>query len=270
MKTVHFSALLTALALTNMSCEKVIDLELDTAEASIVIEGKLEASATEFQLAISQTSAYFSPALPVPVDGAEVNLRDNQGNAWPMTELSNGTYLAELTPEIGQTYSLEVFVLDETYRASSSLLPAVELIAVDYEYQPGNGILGEGYVVSLLFEDDGSTKNYYQIKHSINGEDQNNADDLLLYDDNLFNGNEVSLPITGKSFNPGDTLEIHLIHMDEPSFEYLRTLSDIVGSPGGPNGAVAAPSNPLSNWTNSALGFFSCQSASTQVIVLPE
>ena len=63
MKSVHFSALLTALALTNMSCEKVIDLELDTAEASTVIEGKLEASATEFQLAISQTSAYFSPRL---------------------------------------------------------------------------------------------------------------------------------------------------------------------------------------------------------------
>lgn len=270
MKTFRTSLLLLALALTATSCEKVIDLDLETAETQTVIEAVLDADQTTFQVTISETSDYFNPEIPAAVSGAQVTLTDDQGGSWTLTEAAAGLYATEVTPETGRTYTLEVSTESGSYQASSTLLPAVELLAIDTEFEEANAFFDEGYNAYLRFEDDGTAANFYRIKHSINQVAQNGGDDLQVVDDNLFDGNLARLPIFQQIFNPGDVLEVTLVHFDEPSFDYWSTLADIVSAAGGPNGAVAAPANPDSNWSGGALGYFSCQASSTLEIVLPE
>ena len=91
---------------------------------------------------------------------------------------------------------------------------------------------------------------------------------MQVLNDNRNDGNQVRTSLMMKTFQSGDLVEIELIHFDEASYNYFSTLGDIIGSSRGPNSGSAAPGNPISNWTNGALGYFSAYSADVAEIVI--
>ena len=72
-------AVATFLVLALTSCEKVINIDLNTASPNIVIEGIIDNGPGPYRVKLSKTGSYFNqPVLP-PVSGAQVIISDNTG-----------------------------------------------------------------------------------------------------------------------------------------------------------------------------------------------
>lgn len=269
MSTKYTTLLLLAGALMLSACEKVIQVDLESSEPQTVIEAVLVEGEPEFEITLSKSSDYFNPEAPVPITGATAQLLDDQGNSWALQDQGNGTYTATVVAEAGRTYTLEVEAAGETHVAQSEMRAVVPLVDVEFVFGEDNGFLDAGYSVFLRFQDSANAENFYRIRHGVNGVPEDSGEDLIVFDDNFFDGNFARVPLQGRRFESGDQLDLELVHFDEGSFDYWNTVSAIVSTEGGGGGEVAAPGNPITNWSNGALGVFSCEAKDNTQVTIP-
>lgn len=251
------------------SCEEVIEIDLNSSNPQVVIEAQLQEGQHPFAVQISETTDYFDSAPTVFIDNATVLLSDNEGESINIPLSDNGRYEAVVEAIAGKTYTLEVNIDGERYLASSFLPEQVEILGLETQFQEANAFLDEGYLLFTRFEDDPDRTNYYRFLHAVNDTLQNEGNDLQVLDDGLFNGGLARVPLFQKIFNSGEVVNVMLYHIDEASYDYYSSLSDIVGEDGGPNSGSAAPGNPTTNWSNNALGFFSAYSVDTLSVEIP-
>ncbi|MEZ4685949.1 MAG: DUF4249 domain-containing protein [Bacteroidia bacterium] len=260
--------LFTGLGATLYSCEEVIDIDLNSEDPKLVIEGSLKADEERFEVKISETTDFFDAETKRRIEGAAVVLYDDTGNEWMLSGEGDGLYATDIEPREKTSYRLSVTIDGTEYLAESYLPEAVAILGLETEYQTGGGPIEAGYQMFVRFQDDASVENYYRLKISVDGVFQNSGDDLRVTDDRLFNGGRARVPVFQAVFQEGETVEVELVHFDNASFEYFNSLMDIVANQEGPNGSTAAPGNPISNWSNGALGYFSASSSGRQTIVV--
>lgn len=270
MKTIIKTAIYSTLVLFLTACEKVIEVDLEEAQSQIVIEGNLEAENNSISVKISSTAPYFESGSTNKIENATVTLENDANESITLAHTQNGEYSANLSPVYGAEYTLKVIHNGETYEANSVLPNQVEIDSAFSMYQEAFGPSEAGYQVFLRYTDPANENNYYRLRHSLNNELQNTSADLQVLNDNFNDGNQVQTQLFLKTFDPGDEVNIELIHFDEASYDYFSSLSDIIGSNNGPNSGSAAPGNPISNWTNNALGYFSCSTSSFFSLVVEE
>ncbi|ANQ51704.1 DUF4249 domain-containing protein [Flammeovirga sp. MY04] len=270
MKTIKIVFTLIVLAFIVTACEKVIDVDLNDAEPRIVIEAVIWEGEHDMVVKVSKTAPYFDNSPSEKISNASIKLKyDDTAQDVPNT--GEGEYHFALNAKAGTTYNLEVMVEGETYTASTSMLDKIAIDSAYSVYEEGFGPIEAGYKVYLKYQDPANVPNYYRLMYDLNGQFQNEAGDLRVYNDIRNDGLEVELGLLTKSFEVGDTLDLTFIHFDEPSYDYFSTLGDIIGGGGpGPSGGSAAPGNPLSNWSNNALGYFSAYNYDTARVVVIE
>lgn len=266
MKTHRFIFILASSFL--LGCEKVIDVSLDNDKPRLVIEANLIEGEHLFMVTISQTADYFDDSAPTYISTADVYLRDQGGNEILIPFVEDGRYEAMVTAEVGINYILTVELDGVVYEAQSFLPEKVPLVELIPEEERATPAFDEGYSLFIRFDDPIAEENYYRFIFSIDGERQLNGEDMQVLDDNLFDGGEARIRLFAQVFDPGDTVEVELVHFDQSSYEYFNSLSDIIGDGQGPNAGNAAPGNPVSNWSGDILGYFSAYSADTLSIVI--
>lgn len=264
--------LLSLLFISLFSCEKVIDVDLNDTQPTLVIEGVLAAGQHNFTVNISETTSYFDNETPTFRNDAIVTLLDNNGQEFTIPLFENGAYQREITAEPGLTYTLQVTVDEITYIATATVPSIVPILELEIEYQEKTGFFDEGYRVFTRFSDDPVRRNFYRQIYAIDSIFQRGGEHLQVSDDELFDGSErARLNVFNEIFEKGTTITIILQHIDANSFEYLNSLADIVNTEGGgPNSASAAPGNPNTNWDSNILGYFGAIGSDTLSIDLPE
>jgi hypothetical protein len=106
-------------------------------------------------------------------------------------------------------------------------------------------------------------KNFYRIKGYLN--DSIGAENYRLYDDQYTNGSKTDLQVRRASV--GDTIRVELISLDKGTYEYFRTLSDLLHT----NPIFGStPANPTSNLSNGALGYFGAYAISSKMIIVTD
>jgi hypothetical protein len=106
-------------------------------------------------------------------------------------------------------------------------------------------------------------KNFYRLKVFKN--DSINTQNYRLYDDQYTNGEESELRVAYATV--GDTFRVELLSLDQSTYEYYRTLSDLLFT----NPIFGStPANPNSNLSNGALGFFGACAVSTRTIIISQ
>jgi hypothetical protein len=256
-------SLLTLLLL--FGCEKVIDVDLNEANPVVVIEGNLCLSKGAVDVKISKTGSYFGNEPLQNVTDANVFLEHHTGKRIAINETGPGEYNKKgILVQAGNEYKLFAEVEDVTYSAASTLNPPVEIDSLSYDYYDDVSFFETGYRAVLFFSDPPGKENYYRIKVYKNGSLQNKVNDLILFDDQGIEGRFVEVRLRGQVFNLGDTARIELISIDENVFDYFSILREMARTnPGSP-----APANPVSNFSNDALGYFSAWSHDSQTIVI--
>jgi len=112
--------------------------------------------------------------------------------------------------------------------------------------------------IHCIFKDP-KEKNYYRIRVCRNN--KINARNYTLYDDQYTNGKEIDLQVS--RVQVGDVVRVDLISLDKSTYEYYRTLRDVLHS----NPIFGStPANPQTNLTNGAMGYFGACAISSKTI----
>lgn len=246
-------------------CEKVIDVDLNDARPAVVIEGNLCHTDGTIEVRVSNTGSFFDKEPLHKISNASVWLEYDGDYSVGIQEVEPGIYRdSEIFVLPEKEYQLKVEVDGEIYMARSFLNPLVPLDSLSFSYYSGFAFFEGGYRVSLYFSDPPGRDNYYRIKVYKNGELQNDDNDLIVFDDRGIEGMGVQVRLRGQAFVPGDTAMVEFISIDERGYEYFSTLRDVLNiNPGSP-----APANPVSNFSNGALGYFSAWSYDSKTIII--
>ena len=260
-------AILTILTIT--SCEKVIDVDLETAPEKIVIDAAIQwkkgTTGNEQKIKLTTTAPYFNTTVPV-FSGAIVTITNKTNNAiFTFTETPNtGNYVCNnFVPIIGNSYTLKVLANNQLYVATDRLLATPNI--TDVEQKTVSGFNANIIQIKYFYQDNGLENNYYLLTVK-----QNNliVPEFGVTDDKFFQGNQMFGFYTEENLKPTDILDLSVQAISEGYFNYMNKLISISNSGGNPFSTPPATlKGNLKNETipkNFPLGYFSLGEVDTK------
>ena len=263
-KQLQFIAILV-IALITISCEKVVELDLDDAQQMIVIEGIVHDSIGDNFVLLSKSRPFNdNDGSFEKISGASVIITDNLGNTFTLIESESGRYQNSfLKGEEGRKYFLNITV-DEKVFTSESIMPnRVELDSISYEevnspFGGNNEGEGQKYRVYTHFRDPINVANYYRLK-SFNGLVQEKG--FISLNNDLFEGDDVDFPLFLSEFEEGDTATVQLLSVDEANYRYFNAIE--LSQEG------EVPGNPESNIRGeNVVGYFGAYAKSQKSLII--
>lgn len=251
-----------ALSFAFVSCRKVIDLELKESDPQIVLKGEVNAGDSVHTLSITKSVAFNQDNVFPGVPGAIVVLTDNLGNTETLTDLGGGQYNTVNFPAVeGRTYTFAITAEGETYESSSTIPVLVPLTDVDFI--PSAFFGDTGFILVPKYLDPAGIKNSYLFYfYNVNDPDENSS--FISANDDFADGQLNEQPFFG-DYTPqaGDTIDYLMWGIDEDVFKYYFSFEQNT------SGDSGAPANPVSNWSNNALGYFTAQNFQSIQVIAP-
>lgn len=260
--------ILSIILMSFVSCTDVIDVEVQNAPARLTIEASLDwekgTTGNEQFILLSTSTPYFDEIRNTGVTGASVKVtNDANGEEYVFVDQYDGTYTtSSFVPVINQSYTLEVIYNGETYRATETLTPVVDITAINQSRE--KGFNDEHLEVNVIFTDPEEEKNYYLFKFREQGDVFPYLEDA---DDEFVNGNEISWYFekeeddsdNTKAFTPGDVVDIEFFGISERYYNYIRMLIEQSGD-SGPFSSIPGPLKGncinINNRDNYPYGYF--------------
>jgi hypothetical protein len=243
-----------------LGCKKVIDVNLQTSEAQIVITGEVTNLPGPYKVTISKSVNFSADNDFPPVSGALVTIKDKRITD-TLVESEPGNYFTtRIKGRPGESYSLEVSIDGKTYAATSVMPQPVTLDSISFLLGRNNDI----YPVAN-FQDPPGEHNYYQFTEFINGEKLNNGRGNSVFDDRLSDGRYITSVLYDDSsyIKSGVVLRVKMNCIDKQVYTYLNEVLQISGGGGF---SSPAPANPESNISGGVLGYFSANTVSSKTI----
>jgi hypothetical protein len=248
---------LSILALT--SCEEVIEIETKQQEPVVVIEATITDRTERQTVYLSQTVAFNESFRTIPVRNATVTVTEVGGPTLTFTEDQPGVYRSIVFKGgYGKTYNLSVSVNGKTYTATSKMPNKVSLDSLSVSEVTFFGETRK--YVKAHYQDPANEVNAYRYILTINGETLKN---FFVDSDRFNNGNYVDNTIFNDEpeIKSGDEIMIDFQNITPEIYRYFFAITQI----GGNGGPPVAPSNPDTNLSNGALGYFSTHTSDKMV-----
>jgi Domain of unknown function (DUF4249) len=252
-------------SMTLVACEKEIELDLNSADPQIVIEGAINNLAGPYYVKITRTNNFSDKSEYTGISNALVIISDDMGVTDTLTEISPGLYETNTVAGFPEhKYSLNVTVEGKNYSAQSTIPQPVVLDSLRFGVFAAPGAGNDNLTTTPIYTDPIEIGNNYRFLLKVNGESEPS---YTLFNDNVNNGQPNIRPIGGPGQQleilAGDTVEVEMRCLDVNVYNYFYTLSAISGA--GPGGGTT-PTNPPSNITGeNVLGFFSANTSQTVV-----
>jgi hypothetical protein len=241
-------------------------MDLAGSKPSIVIEANITNSKEPFTVLVSKTSPFFGESSSELVSGAKVSAGVGNGKQRYFTELAPGIYkLERILAEPNNWYTVYIEYEGVTYSARSYLNDVVPIVDFSVSYFDGFGFFDSGYKVNCFIRDPAGIENYYRIKFYVNGKLSEGKGEINLYSDKLFDGKLIGLVQHSAVFNETDIVTVEIQSIDKATYDYFSTLENISGIEVIQS---ASPANPISNFNNGALGYFSAYSFDRKTITI--
>jgi hypothetical protein len=251
-----------------ISCEEVVDIDLNSSDPAIVAEGYMEEDSVCF-LKLSYTSDYFDNEPSLSIEDAIVRISTQGGAEEELDYMGNGIYSGlSMQGLINTDYTLHVVVDERSFTGSSKLMPPANILAINYE-EVAFGPPGQGdetpFALTVSFQNYKDQSDNYMLKFTRNGEAYgslyNLVTDKYSLTSDTFQYLSMRLP-----FYLGDEVAIAVYSIDEDAYSYYRQMNDING--GGMPMSSSTPYNPTSNMGEDILGYFTARSRIDTIIVL--
>lgn len=252
------------------SCEKEIDLDLDDRSGDLVIEANVSDQPGPHFVKITRSVPFTAENNYPAVSDAIVTLSDQLGQSEILQYDGNGLYKTNtFSASPGVLYYLNVKAQDKEYSAQSRMPQPVNF---DGLMQDSFLVGGEPtYTLLPIFTDPSEIGNRYLFSFKVNN---NPKKYLQNFSDNVNNGlpnqRPLILPNDDSNANDvkvkqGDIISVEMQCIDPTVYTFYSALLQISG--GAPGGGIT-PTNPPSNISNGALGYFSAHTSRKQAIVI--
>lgn len=269
MKTLYKATqivLILAVLFTAMSCEKVIEIDLNSSDPALVAEGLIELNKPAW-IKLSYTTDYFNLEEPSYLENAVVTLTSSNGQSEVLSYHSFGNYSGtQILGNVNDTYTMNIEKNDVNISAESMLYSPVEIYDVSFE--PSDEItigksdeteMDTSYTMTIKFSDDPLVENYYMVNYTNNGGSLND-EYTLIYDDHLVKNDTIEYEVYFSVFYKGD-YSVTVYSIDDATYTYYSQLNDL----GGGGMGSSTPYNPQSNFGNNIMGYFVAWSSSKTV-----
>ncbi len=222
------STLLLAVALN--SCERVVDIELETSPSLIVeggIELVLEEPNTTQRIQLSLANGFNELARPSPINDAMVTVATN-GTDYDFQNIGDGTYVNNNIPvAVGNTYVLTISYMGSLYTAQEVIPPVAPIDEVNALFFPKSFGSDEGVFPVLNTQDPVDEENFYFWRLTINDipiinpSPGNNF--RVIQSDEFFNGQALVdyQPYDLQAVVPGDEVVFFQHGITERYFNFL-------------------------------------------------
>lgn len=247
--------------ITLVSCEDVIDVDLETAAPRLVVEASIKwqkgTTGNNQSITLSTTAGFYENSVPI-VQGATVFVTNEDNVVFDFIEIpSGGIYnCTNFIPEIDKSYTLTVLYNSETYTATEILkdVPTIDSV----EQTEDGGFTGSEKEVKFFFQDNGLVANFYLEQYT------STFTTLPEYDvsrDFFFQGNQMFGLYTNEDMKADEELTFSLQGISENYYNYMNILLGVSGNNGGgpfqtPPATVRGNIVNQTNFNNFALGFF--------------
>lgn len=232
------------------ACEDVIDIDLNDADPRVVIEAEINNLGNQQEIRVSRTVSFTDEISYAPVSGAEVVVSDERGREVAFVETTPGVYVTDrLRGTPGMTYQLDVAVDGMTYAATSTM---ANVVAIDSVSSSSGDFFGVSRrALHVHFQDPPDTRDFFRYRMSVNDAPFFN---LIVFNDKFNNGRYVTHDLISLDveLQTGDEVVVLRNQIDERVYRYWSGIAML-------NPGAAAPSNPPSNISGGALGYFSAQ-----------
>ncbi len=250
-----------ALGFFLISCEEVIEVDLETAEPKLVIDASIDwvknTPGNQQKIKLSTTTAYYSEVFPV-VNGANVIVSNSANTVFNFVENpGTGEYICNnFVPVIGETYTLTINLNGEIYKATETLM-SVPKIENNITQNNTGGMAGDEVEITYYYQDNPAEKNYYVYSNKI---PHIAFPQYQVEDDENNNGGLTPVFYSNKDLKPGETVNIKLFGISKRYYDYFRKVLNASGNDDGPFATTpTAVRGNINNETRSAnfpFGYF--------------
>lgn len=260
------------LAIFTVSCEDVVEVNLNTAEPRLVIDASINwvkgTDGSVQTVKLTTTTGFYEETIPT-VSGATVTVANSSNTVFEFIENpGTGEYICtDFVPVIGEEYVLTVATGGQVYTATEKLYAAPDITSVEQEND--GGFSGEDKQIKFFFDDNAAEENFYltAFETSITVFPFYSA-----FDDEFTNGNQNFGLYISEDLEAGDTMKFYLYGISERYMNYMNLLTEISEGGGGP--WSAPPTNVRGNLINEtdsgnfALGYFRLSEVDTMDYVV--
>ncbi len=244
-----------------LSCTKVVNVDLETAEPKLVIDASIDwikgTTGSEQKIKLSTTTGYYNSTFPT-VSGADIVITNSANTVFRFIEnAGTGEYVCtNFYPVIGETYTLKVVLNGEIYTAIETCI-AVPHIENNIEQNNTGGFGGDELEIKYYYQDNGNEENYYL--HRILSP-ASTFPDYKAEDDEKTQGKLMQEYFSDKKLKAGDTINIRLCGISKRYYDYFRKLLTASGAGTGPfqtaPGSVRGNIINQTHFANFAYGYF--------------
>lgn len=267
MKRAYFFLVIVTTSLFLGACEKVIDVDLNSVNPKLVVQGNINQLPGPYFVTLNQSLNFDESNNFPPVQNAFVTISDNLGDVDTLTEVQSGVYATTHLQGIpGNTYTLSVNVAGEIYTSVSTMPQYVELQGLNF--LNFTGPLGNQRMFTVpVFQDPAGQENFYRYILRVN---HLTSESIFLLSDQDYDGQLNTRAL--RSFDPqiqsGDSVWVEMRCVDESVWNYFDGLRESGG--GNPLNQPATPFTPSSPIQGeNVIGYFSAHSVSVKETVVP-
>lgn len=222
--------LIFLMCLVFISCEDVVEVDLQESAPRLVIEASLvwnkDREHQSQYIILTTTAPYFDEEIP-PATGATVSVFAPDGTEFIFEEIEAGIFAnEEILPSTAGDFELVITYQGEVYEATESYITTPELEEV--VQNDNSGFSGDETEFRIFYTDPAGEENFY-LFHFIHTKLS-----LQLYEDEFTDGNRNFAFFSEEDVNPGDKVGFEIQGISERFYNYLYLLRSQSGTAGGP------------------------------------
>ena len=261
MKYIPFLSAVLLLLVT--SCRKEIKIDLNDANPRLVIAANFNATEEMVTVRVTKSGSFFEQFSEEMINNAIVTLYGPSNTPFIVPFVSDGLYSAPyIDVQVGATYKMIVSIDGTDYEAASELLPTLQTTTITTSPFVAGEVGGPNILITYKYQDLPGKGNYYKTIRTYNGEREDKFGQFTIGNDDLTDGNEVTLTNIG-FYDSGDSVSFEIQSINEKTHKFYTQLAS------GTSQNAAAQGNPDYVWSNAALGYFSVYTTSSWSIVIP-
>ena len=253
--------IIIALGMILISCEEVIDVDLDTAPPKLVVDASIDwvkdTSGNQQKIKLSTSTGYYSADFP-SVSGATITIANSASAVFNFVENpGTGEYICtNFVPVIGETYTLTIHLNGETYTATDKMMGAPKIEDNILQNNEG-GMAGDEVEITYYYQDNPLETNYYIFS---NKNPHIAFPQYQVENDENNNGGLTPVFYSDKDLKPGDVVNIKLYGISKRYYDYFRKILNASGADTGPFAttptSVYGNISNQTNSTNTPFGYF--------------
>jgi hypothetical protein len=261
------SGMLLLWILLNTGCSSIIEFpETSVGVSYPVIEAILTDSSETQEVRVTLTTGVNDTVSCIPVTGAHVAVRSDDGDTVLYRYADNGWYVSQPFAAIhGKSYTLEVKIDTATYLATCHVIPMYGIDSLYYKYLPENENDTAGYYVYFnAGPADPLIPAYYQVNIIKNGQLLNKGDEIAIFNDKYLKSiKEIDASYT---FSQNDTVTIELLSLSQGMYDYYYSLFNNLFFLN--MNSLGYKANPPQMFSNNALGYFQISAIDSKKIII--